>query len=392
MLQGKRRIIFIIIILIFLNPFLLYTKVNVEATDVKVSTIHSIESEKPTIDGAIDIDEWKEAIPLTVTFYDLDDQSNTLDITVYSLFDNSYALYLGIVIPLEGEILDSFLIMFKTNATEELVKFELSGPELGDGHDLKYFDPDNNSTEDYFIKDGGMDEDRYSGGTDDGTGKCTNDSANIYIEMAIPFNTGDSIGCDIAIDYGDSVDCFLYAYREDTIFSQIRIDDEETEYCELVIEKLEAPVLEEISPSIDADGNVTLEWNNIIQADSYNIYRETSIITDISELTPIVNVVDTYYDDSNLPNNEIYFFVITAVNQYSESNPSNVGYVTVTPPPETVTETPPPVTETPPPETTTQNFTLTTTLENGIIFGVSALSVGVVLTVAVVAIRRKRLG
>lgn len=330
MLQGKRKIIFIIIILIFLNPFLLYTKVNVEATDVKVSTIHSIVSEKPTIDGAIDIDEWKEAIPLTVTLYDIDDQSNTFDISVYSLFDNSSALYLGIVIPLEGQILDSFLIMFKTNATGELVNFELSGPELGDGHDLKYFDPDNNSTEDYYTKDGGnMDEDLYNGGTDDGTGKCTNDSANIYIEMAIPFNTGDSIGRDIAIDYGDSINCFLYAYRGTTIFSQIRIDDEEADYCELVIEKLEAPVLEEISPSIDADGNVTLEWNNIIQADSYNIYRETSIITDISELTPIANVVETYYNDSNLSNNETYFYVITAVNQYSESNPSNIEYVTV---------------------------------------------------------------
>ena len=330
MLYRKKSIILGIIILISLSPFLHYTNVNVvKATDVKVGTIHSIESVKPTIDGAINTAEWEEAIPLTVTLYDLTDQSNTIDISVYSLFDDSSMLYLGVVIPRDSQILNSFIVLFKTNESEEIINFELAGPEFGDGHDLKNFDTDDNSTEDFYINDGGMDEDRYSGGTDDGTGKYTNDTINCYVEIAIPFYTGDTIGCDLAIDYGDSVDCFFYVYRGSTDFSQIRIDDDEADYCELVIEKLETPMLEEISPSIDFDGNITLEWNSISGADSYNIFRETSIITDISGLTPLANIVETSYNDTNLLNNETYFYAITAINTYSESNPSNVEYVTV---------------------------------------------------------------
>ena len=330
MLNAKRNLILGIIILTFLSPFLNYTNVTVVlATDVKVSTIHSIESVEPAIDGTIDTAEWEEAIPLTVTLYDTSDQSTTLDISVYSLFDKSSTLYLGVVIPLEGEILNSFVIVFKTNETEDLINFELAGPEFGDGHDLKFFDTDDNSTEDFCINNGGMDEVLYSGGTDDGTGKYTYDSTYSYIEIAIPFDTGDTIGCDLAIDYGDSVDCFFYVYRGITDFTQIRIDDDETDYCELVIEKLESPVLEEISPSIDADGNITLEWNNVTKADSYNIYRDTSIITGISGLTPIANVAELSYNDSSLSINGTYFYAITAINQYSESDLSNVEFVTV---------------------------------------------------------------
>ena len=326
MFKGKQKVIIGMIILLFLNSILFYSKVNVIATDVKVSTLYSIASEKPTVDGVINTAEWEEAIPLTVTLYDTLDQSSTIDITVYSLYDDNSTVYLGVVIPLDGQILDSLIILFKTGA-QKIAHFDVL--EIGDGHDLKNFDPDNNDTDDCFTDDGSMLEDRFYGGTDEGTGRCTNDTTNIYIEMAFPFDSGDSIGCDLAIDIGESEECFFYAYRGPNIYSQIRIDDEEAGYTELVIKNLEAPVLEEISPSIDPDGNISLEWNNITKADSYNIYRDTSYITNISELTPIANIVDTSYIDSNLANNDTYFYAITAVNHYSESNPSNIQFVTV---------------------------------------------------------------
>lgn len=68
---------------------------------------------------------------------------------------------------------------------------------------------------------------------------------------------------------------------------------------------------------------------------------------------------------------------------------------TVTPPP--ITVTPPPVTVTPPPETITlppgtitQNNTVTTTVEAGIIMITSVVSVVTVLTIVVITIRKKR--
>ena len=329
MINGKRRIIFGIIIFVsFLNPFLFKTNVNVEATDVKVSTLYSVANEKPTIDGVINTAEWVEAVPLIITLYDTVDQSSTIDITIYSLYDDNSTLYFGVVIPIEIQLLDSFVIVFKTSA-HDLAYFDSFDPEIGDYHDLKYFDPDVNDTEDFFTYDASMLEDRFNGGTDEGSGKCTNVTTNSYIEIAIPFNSGDSIGCDLAIDIGESIECFFYIATSGPIYSQIRIDDDETDYTELVIKKLEAPVLEEISPSIDTDGNITLEWNNVTKADSYNIYRDTSIITGISGLTPIANVAELSYNDSSLSINGTYFYAITAINQYSESDLSNVEFVTV---------------------------------------------------------------
>jgi hypothetical protein len=89
----------------------------------------------------------------------------------------------------------------------------------------------------------------------------------------------------------------------------------------------DSPVLAEISPSIDRDGNINLEWNDVVNATSYNLYRDTSLISDIYGLTPIYTGTATQYTDKGLSDG-FYFYVVTAVAN-TESDPSNCVYVAV---------------------------------------------------------------
>jgi len=84
----------------------------------------------------------------------------------------------------------------------------------------------------------------------------------------------------------------------------------------------DAPILSTITPNPDLDGNVTLDWNDVEGATSYNVYRDTSLITDISGLTPISTTTSSQYEDNGLPVG-IYYYVITALNATGESTISN---------------------------------------------------------------------
>jgi fibronectin type 3 domain-containing protein len=101
--------------------------------------------------------------------------------------------------------------------------------------------------------------------------------------------------------------------------------------CESILVDLpgpDAPVLSSITPNPDTDGNVTLDWNDVEGATSYNVYRDTSLITDVSGLTPISTTTSSQYEDNGLPVGT-YYYVITALNATGVSNISNCESVEV---------------------------------------------------------------
>ena len=91
---------------------------------------------------------------------------------------------------------------------------------------------------------------------------------------------------------------------------------------------LEAPNLQAIIPSFSTNGSIKLNWTNVIGADFYFIYRDTSNITTVAGLTPIAKITKTNYID-NLTQNNTFYYVLIAGNVNSNSSQSNCENVTV---------------------------------------------------------------
>lgn len=80
-------------------------------------------------------------------------------------------------------------------------------------------------------------------------------------------------------------------------------------------------------------GNVTLTWTGMGGATSYTVYRATTAITGVNNLTPIAsNLIDTTYTDV-VGVNGTYYYVVVAHNQAGDSPISNCVGVTVAIPP-----------------------------------------------------------
>nr|QEE16484.1 hypothetical protein DSAG12_02314 [Candidatus Prometheoarchaeum syntrophicum] len=91
---------------------------------------------------------------------------------------------------------------------------------------------------------------------------------------------------------------------------------------------LQKPIFQHISPNPDPDGNITLNWNNVADATSYSLYRNTNQIPKISGLAPISVSATTSYSDNNLTNNT-YYYVVVAKDEYRKSDISNCELVEV---------------------------------------------------------------
>ena len=89
-----------------------------------------------------------------------------------------------------------------------------------------------------------------------------------------------------------------------------------------------SPSLNTITPSPSTSGNITLTWNSVTGAVSYNVYRDTSNITSVGMLTPIGSPTGTTYQDT-LALNGTYYYAITAMNGSGESPISNCESILV---------------------------------------------------------------
>ncbi len=98
-----------------------------------------------------------------------------------------------------------------------------------------------------------------------------------------------------------------------------------------------APALLEITPNPSSMGNITLEWEKVLYAKNYIIYRDNSTITSIDGLTPIGSAFDPYnqtwlatqsYVD-NITESGTYYYVVVAYNGEIYSSISNCESVVV---------------------------------------------------------------
>ena len=85
--------------------------------------------------------------------------------------------------------------------------------------------------------------------------------------------------------------------------------------------------------AISGDSQSTVTWNDVSDALSYNLYWKKDISGVTTNDNQIINVTSPYVHDS-LINNDIYFYVVTAVYAGGESDPSEeVSVVPRIPPP-----------------------------------------------------------
>ena len=83
-----------------------------------------------------------------------------------------------------------------------------------------------------------------------------------------------------------------------------------------------APNLNVITPNPDIDGYIELTWSFVSEATEYNIFRSDSVIERIEDAVFLGTSTGTSFGNDISTDGE-YYFAITAVNLYGESNISN---------------------------------------------------------------------
>ncbi|MFX1337928.1 MAG: hypothetical protein ACFFDK_04910 [Promethearchaeota archaeon] len=92
---------------------------------------------------------------------------------------------------------------------------------------------------------------------------------------------------------------------------------------------LEAPELNSILPNPDYDGIIDLDWNDVVGAINYDIYRATAPITTMTGKTPIATVgANSHYQDI-ISVDANYYYVIVSSNGRGKSWISNCQSVNV---------------------------------------------------------------
>jgi ribosomal protein L31 len=88
------------------------------------------------------------------------------------------------------------------------------------------------------------------------------------------------------------------------------------------------PELAFIAPNPTKLTTIYLDWNNVLRATSYHVYRSTSYIWSIEGLVPITTVSSSDHIDI-VPLEGFYYYVVVAENFVGNSSHSNCQYVEV---------------------------------------------------------------
>jgi hypothetical protein len=96
----------------------------------------------------------------------------------------------------------------------------------------------------------------------------------------------------------------------------------------LVMIPLQHPILDLISPNISSSGNILLNWNDILGAHLYYVYRDDTNITNPEQASLIAQSIDSDYIDT-ISVDGIYYYVIIAGDHTVNSSISNCVEVIV---------------------------------------------------------------
>ncbi|MHA1126781.1 MAG: hypothetical protein ACTSO7_11365 [Candidatus Heimdallarchaeota archaeon] len=161
-------------------------------------------------------------------------------LSIYNTVNGS--LSFAVTIPDATHNEDAFALIFKTNTTADLVD-NSGGWTFGVGYDIKVIYCVDNTTADGVTYndqlDGALDTD--VGGSEDTYATGTWDGTKYVYEMHTFLFLIDPNGADYQLAENDQIEFFVF-YQEDlgTIYSQIREDEGDFEYCTL---NIGAPVL-----------------------------------------------------------------------------------------------------------------------------------------------------
>ncbi len=96
----------------------------------------------------------------------------------------------------------------------------------------------------------------------------------------------------------------------------------------VVLIPLHSPILDPISPNISNNGKIFLNWNDILGAHLYYVYRDDMNITNSENASLIAQTLESDYTDS-IKVNGIYYYVIVAGDLSSNTSISNCVEVIV---------------------------------------------------------------
>ncbi len=89
--------------------------------------------------------------------------------------------------------------------------------------------------------------------------------------------------------------------------------------------RLPYPVLDDISPQISLNGNITLNWNLVPNTEKYYVYRSHTPIVSFAGLSPIATLdINNTYDDHFLANGT-YYYIVVASNSYLNRSSNEVS-------------------------------------------------------------------
>ncbi|MHA1738330.1 MAG: hypothetical protein ACTSWD_07060 [Candidatus Heimdallarchaeota archaeon] len=221
---------------------------------VIINTLYSCTTDDPNVDGVLGATEWLEGSPIAVTLYDLNNQTNQLDIEIMSVLGRDHILYFGITIP-DTDVgrEDYFFIVFDDAEGSPIVDDPKPDGAFSLGHDTKSLLIGSNQSLDGFTSATQFDlkEDVINGGTENSNGKCHFNATHITMEIRTPLNTGDSLGYDINTAVNQSINIFLWYHdsKDGIDYSQIREADYDYDVIKLTL-SCTAPIPIPIQPLI----------------------------------------------------------------------------------------------------------------------------------------------
>jgi len=164
-----------------------FTNVNVNGS-INAGNIYSTLATAPVIDGLLDDAVWDYAPAVNFVLYDDNNQSNTKDITIYSLYSSDNFTYIG------GELEDlyysylGFAFLFETDlSTDIILSINETDITFGNNLDMKFIRADNIFI-DGFKSGTGEYVDTENLGTNDMVAHITHSNGKYCFELAIPFD------------------------------------------------------------------------------------------------------------------------------------------------------------------------------------------------------------
>ncbi len=231
-------------LLFFSLGFILMMSMTSVTAQVEVGELFSCLSPDPIIDGnfSTTASEWIKGKPITVTLFEIKDQTDKIDIEIMSVQGNDLIIYFGITLPntvLEFDIL--YLVFRDVEGNPICLPPHNINGTYGKDHDVMAMYMHNNHSSDMFTNDALQHKytaDTDVGGVDNGIGKCHANGTHVIVEMKKQFSTGDTIGHDFNLVVNGSIQMFIWFFDGDLAknYCMIREADNDYDYLTLHIQ------------------------------------------------------------------------------------------------------------------------------------------------------------